>query len=214
MPDTSLADLLDSVYARLENNTAFYERATCVCAINEGIRVLNNFTGFTVGYVSVPSYTVANQAVYAMPATVLFPLSIWFEGKLLNKCELTTLSGLLPRWLKETTATEDAPVADWIPLGLTQFAIHPADAIGGRDLRVYGVLEPVKLVLDTDVIDIEDEFHEIIVEYASSTLPLMEAGKTFADAAESYLSFQKKMKSRMRWQKMKMPYFEIERTSK
>ena len=64
MPQYQLQDLDLRVLDRLEGNSLFYVQSERYNAINEALRVLNIFTGFTQGVVSVPGGTQAGRYIY------------------------------------------------------------------------------------------------------------------------------------------------------
>jgi len=101
-------------------------------------------------------------------------------------------------------------VAQWWPIGTQKFGIHPADVIGGLPLAIVGVVEPTLLVNPTDVIDLPDEYTQIIDDYAAHVLQLKEGGKIFADASLLYQKFLSVMKDYGRWRYLVQPRYWIE----
>ncbi len=208
----NLADYKASTWSRFENNTLFYPSGEVLEAVNEVVDISNLFAGHYQGEVQIPGYSIANQFIYELPDNVLFPLAVWFEGVELEKTTIRGLAGRSRRWLSETTASTGMPVNAWAPLGLRKIVIYPADAIGGNDIRVFGVLEPPELVNDGDPVRLPTGFEDIALEYAAHLLPFKEGGKPFADSTKVLPQFQRKLKEQMRWTRFSFPRFWIERT--
>lgn len=209
MPTYTLGVLKGLVYDRVENNTQLYTSEEVTLVINEAIRITNLFSGFCQGSVQVPGFTVANQLLYNTPSPILFPTQVSFEGRVLGKIGLTRISEDIRNWATDTTSSY-GPVARWVPIGINRFAIHPIDDIGGNDLLVTGVLEPIQLVNDGDVMQLDDEFVTLITEYGGHRLVLKEAGKIFADASVLIQTFWREMKRLKRWQGFKAPRYYVQ----
>lgn len=209
MPSFSLSDIQALVYDRVEGNSQLYTASEVTAVINEALRVCNLFTGFVQTSVQLPGFTVANQLLYTVPSPILFPTRIAFEGRDLDKLGLRRIGQDYRNWARDTTNTY-GPVARWIPIGITQFAIHPIDAIGGNNLTVTGVAEPTLLVNSTDVMQLDDDFAPLIVDYCGHRLVFKEAGKVFADSSVLIQTFWKAMKELKRWQSFKAPRYFVQ----
>lgn len=208
MPTVTLADLTSRIYSRLDNNTALYTQPEITSAINEVVRVSN----VVVGYIqtSVTYETRPNQVWYDVPASILIPLRMQFEQTFLEKFTLSNLGQSAPDWLTETTASTGIPVAHWTTAGMRLFAIHPADSVGGNELYITGVAEPVQLVNPTDRISIPDEFSEMLENMAVVTLVLKEGGKIFADGSIMYQKYMSRLKAFKRFENMRFPIYFVE----
>ena len=204
MPQFTLADLESRVLKRVDD-ALLYTSAEADQEINDGIRVANLFTGFMQTVVPVPGFSVADQHVYAVPAGILIPEDVDFEGRVLQKSSLRDLSLKHRDWSRETSLLR--PVQNWAPIGLNYFVIHPADRTGGGNIQVRGIAEPPELTTGTDVITCDDETADLVVELAAHVLQVKEGGKPFADSTRIYQDFLKKMKVKTRWTKLKMPKF-------
>lgn len=209
MPQYQLQDLDARVLDRLEGNSLFYVQTERTNAINEGLRVLNMYTGFTQGVVSVPGGTQAGRYIYDQPAGLLFPMAVAFNNRQLRRTTFRALAQRYRLWSQDTT-TSFGPVAEWWPIGVQKFGIHPADVISGLPLAIVGVIEPTLLVNPTDVINLPDEFTETVVELAAHVLQLKEGGKIFADASALYQKFLSEMKDYGRWRWMIQPRYFVE----
>ncbi len=209
MPTYTLSDLDSRVLDRLEGNSLFYVQSERTNAINEQLRVLNVFTGFTQGTVNVPGGTQIGRYTYDQPAGTLYPMAIAFNGRQLRRTTFRALTRDHRLWSQENTVNF-GPVAVWWPIGIQKFGIHPADMVGSLSLAITAVIEPTLLVNQTDTINVPDEFTEIIIEGAAHVLQLKEGGKVFADASILYQKFLSEMKDYGRWRYMVQPRYWVE----
>lgn len=214
MPTFSLATLRQMALDRVDNNTQFYTYALGANAyfdidavINEAIRIANLFTGFIQASVNLPGFTQATTLIYSTPAPIIIPVRVSYNGVFLDRTPVARLAQYNPAWATETTASY-GPVQEWVPLGITLFALHPIDSVGGANLNVIGVQEPTPLVNANDVINLPDEFVPLITEYCAHRLPLKEGGSIFAQGAQAFRSWSRKMKTLSRWEGVKMPLLE------
>lgn len=204
----TLADLEANVYSQLDNNSLFYTQAEVDRAINEAVRTLNLYTGYLQESASGGT-TTANRTFYDVPASILWPTAVYYNGRPLRKNSLGAIGMLRKEWMYDRGSVY-GPVANWIPIGIRKYAIHPACSIGSVALTVEGVAEPTTLVYATDVIEFPDEFSDTLTDLAVHVLPLKEGGKVFADAASAYEDFLKGVKGITMWQRLKQPRFRVE----
>ena len=204
----TLADLEQNVYSQLDDNSLFYTQAEVDRAINEAIRVLNLYTGYLQESASGGTTTV-NRVFYDVPSAILWPTAVYYGGRVLKKATVPAIGGFRKRWLADTGA-KYGPVAEWVPIGIRKYAIHPACSIGSVALTVEGVAEPTEMVNATDVLEFPDEYLDTMTDLAVHILPLKEGGKVFADSASSYQDFLKGVQGISMWQKLKQPRFRVE----
>ena len=207
MPSVTHAALKSRVWAQLDDNTTFYPAAEVTRAINDSFQQLNLFTGIVQGPVTIT--TEINRYFYPLPGNVITPLAVDLDGRQLKRTSLTNLASRRGRWLRETSGNH-GPTAVWAPVGSRTIAIHPADSLGGRTLRVVGVLEPTLLVAAGDLINIPDEMVDAVEDLAVLALQLKEGGSVFYQASSKYVEFQKQAKVWLRWQDIKMPRYKVE----
>lgn len=200
----TLADLRSAVYDRLENNQAFFRPARVTSIINEAIKVINLFTGFYQG--SVTLYSVANQLKYSTPDGMIFPLRAQFNGVNLDPIAINQIGKDYRDWATSTT-DKDGPVARWVPIGINYFCLNPIDSLGGQSIYITGVLEPPLLVDDTDTMVLDDEYVTLIAEYGGMVAPLSEGGAPSANAMALYPNFLRIMRSLTMYRQVTMPRY-------
>ena len=209
MPRTSLLDLENLVYGQLDGNTEFYPQAEVDASINEGLRVLNLFTGFQQGSASITGGTDASRVYYDIPDAILYPVAVHLGGRQLLPSTVPAIAARFRDWMTASTA-ENGPTAYWIPFGTRKFAIYPPCSQAGVSLVVYGVLEPSELQAATDTVTVPDEFSSCLADLASHALQLKEGGAVFAAASVLYQSFLRKMRLYGRWRRLRQPRYFVE----
>ena len=210
MPLLTLNTLDQMLLGCVENNDVLYLLRERTAAINEAIKIINLHTGFLHTSADMPGWSVAGRTFYDVPAGVLIPLRMEFEGRYLHPIGLQAISQSYPDWMKENTANTGCAVSRWARAGLKRIAIHPADSIGGQDMLFYGVAEPTPLVNPTDTIPLNDELADEIKDYAAHILPFKEGGAIFAAASLYYQEFIRKRKKTTRWRQMQWPAYYVE----
>ena len=132
MPSVTAAELLTRVYSRIDNNAALYPRDSVLEELNDSIRCVNLFTG--VIQISVPIFTVgldptiptSPQLMYPKPSGMVYITSVDYEGRSLSPTSLRALAGLYRSWATDISQP-GRPVKEWVPIGITNFLIHPRD---------------------------------------------------------------------------------------
>lgn len=208
MPSYSLAKLRELVYERVEFGL-LYSIEEVDAVISEALQVANLFSGFNETSFELPGFTVANQLIYQVPVGIVFPTRVAFEGRDLDKIGLRQIGQRIRTWATDTTDTY-GPVARWVPIGITQFCLHPIDAVGGNDVTITGVAETDKMVNPGQIMQLDDEYVTLITEYCGHRLVLKEAGKVFADASLLIQHFWHEMKRLKRWQGWKAPRYFVQ----
>ncbi len=208
MPSIELADLQQRVYGRLGSNTLLYPLPEVTRSINYSIACLNAHTGMLQGTLSGGT-TTANCLIYPVPAGILVPFAVRFGGVSLRRCSVDAANLRWQTWMSHTSAGYGS-VAQWIPLDVWSYALHPADSVGGIALKVTGILEPTPLVNPTDVVSIAEEFVEAVTDLASHSLQLKEGGSIFSESAVLYQQFLARVKEWTRWKTWKGPRFWVE----
>lgn len=199
----TLADFDSKLLARVEGNALFYDRDDRVTAINEALQFINNFVGFSQGRAEA-GVTYPGRTLYQVPQGILFASDVYLDSVQLFKSTAQSASNQDRSWI---SGGEDQSPVYWVPIGLTKFAIVSADPTGGKLIEVEGVTVPAELVSDTDVCGLQDEWVDVVIDYAYMTLVLDEGGKIFADASKLYSYIQTKMRALSGTQLIKWPRF-------
>ncbi len=208
MPGTTLAEIRSEIYSQIDWNTDFWPEAEVTRAINEAIRTLNLFLGFYQTTATI--LTQANRVFYDVPGTILIPLAVDLANRQLKRNSIPLVANQLREWMKHTSAAR-ARTSEWIPIGIRKIALHPAESVAGRNLRITGVAEPVPLVSVTDIVHIQDELIDPVKHLAILALQFKEGGKVFADGSLNYQEFLGHVKEWERWKSVKHPRYFVEK---
>jgi hypothetical protein len=206
MPQVTLEELIEQVYDRVENNRVFYPRDEVVDVINEGICVFNLFIGFLQNTVDLPGLTVAGRVIYDVPAPIIIPIRIQYEGRMLEPWAMSNIGYTIPDWMQKTSAMEGYPPQHWVPIGISKFGLHPADSEGGRVVSITGIIEPTPLVDDDDVIQFPIEVGNSFSDYCAHVLQLDEGGMTFKTSEAIYDSFLADVSAQSYLATLRQPY--------
>lgn len=186
--------------------------------INDALRALNMMCGWYQGTFSVPGggTTVADRVIYDVPSQILFPQRVVWAGKVLEKSSLATTSNEWPNWMKDTSSNNGAPTSRWVPIGITKFAIHPADSLGGATLQVTGISNPDILVNDSDAAYIPKEGVTAVVDYSAHAVQCKMQGLPFMQSLGMYRNFESLMKLNKYWTSYRQPnlYYDEQSPSK
>ena len=195
MAVVTLANLRSLVYSRLEGNELMYSNTEVNNALNEAYRVVNLICAWKTVTVSVrQEATIANRAIYDVPESIVIPQKVSFEGKALEKSPVTQTANYFPKFLTDTTYSTGKPVSRWIPIGITKFAIHPADSIGGGLLQVTGITNPDEMVNDSDTVYIPKEGLTTVIDYSAHVVQCKLQGTPFRQSLSLYSNFQQLLK--------------------
>lgn len=204
-----LSELKAAAYSKLDNNFYFYPSSEITWAINEAIKIGNLFCGWITTTKSVYSdgVTIADRAIYRVPASIAIPQKVVFEGRELDKVGLFQLFRNWPTWMQDTTATTGYPVSRWCPYSLNRFAINPADAVGGGLLEVTGIANITDLASDSDSINLPKASAPIIADYAAHIVQCKLGSVPLTQSIPLYRSYEKLLKQYRIWSRYKQPNF-------
>ena len=210
MPSVPLSQLEARVYSSLDGNQLEFPERFVRAALNEGLARLNLILGYN--QVTLPiagttgNFTVAGQREYNVPAGILIPIRVDFEGTEIQRLSLERLARAYRTWAVDTS-TYMGPPARWASIGLKQFVIHPIDADGGSSLEVTGIANITPLVNQDDVVTLEDQFTEILIMYAKTRVMAKEPGKPFADQARQLQEMWKTVRKASIWKVNEWPLY-------
>lgn len=136
------------------DSAVFWAASDATNALNETFRVWNLLTGqWRTRDTSLT--TVADQVYYTLPSTLYHATRVEFGGAQISRGSIAEFDAARPNWESETTASgSDVPttVQAWGAVGVTQFALWPADHIGGTTLTVDGLEPAPRLSAGSDTI--------------------------------------------------------------
>jgi hypothetical protein len=215
MPSATVGQLDTRVLGRIDNNSTLYGQSERYVYYNEAQRFLNIITGFLQTTVPVPGGAVANRRWYDTPAPIIIPLKVQFSGTYLHKSSLTRIGQTNPTWTQDTSANLGYPPASWVPVGLTKFGLHPANSIGGGEILVTGIQDPVLFTTSNpnQVLPFPNEYLEAMEDLSAFSIQLKEGFPLFQAANMLYQKFMARMGTESRWRNLSMPVFPIERQS-
>ena len=214
MPQTTLSQLESRVYAGLDGNALEFPEPFVRMAINQGLYRLNLLLGLFQDTLAITGkFTVAGQREYNIPAGILFPLRVDYEGSELQRVSLERLARAYRNWAVDTT-DDLGPVIRWASLGMSRFVIHPIDALGGSLLEVTGVVQATPLAIPGDVVTLENQFTEILVLYARTRVLAKEGGKPFRDLALQFQEMWKQVRVRSLWRNQEFPLYWLARQTR
>ena len=136
-------------------------------AINEALRYFNLFTGYWRG--TGTTNTTINTPFVAVPGTLTYRTRVYVSGRPLTRKSIVELYRSRLTWRTDLTSSGGVvptTIREWAPVGLSQIAIWPTDAVGGTTLSFDGVrLTPV-LAADGSFLDLGDEEVGILLDEA------------------------------------------------
>lgn len=138
------------------DRTPFWTVPEANIAINEALQWYGLYTG--VWQQTVNLTTVADQVMYAAPTPLLAPVRVTFNGRSIALTSVADLDNGRPSWQTEATGDVGVPttVQFWAPVGLTHFAIWPADGTGQNSLTFDGVRVCPTLDSDGALVNLDD----------------------------------------------------------
>lgn len=202
MPTVTLAELEEKVWATLDNNRLEFPEPTVRAAINECLFRVNIACGFSQALVPISGGTVLNQHVYSRPAGILIPIRVDFNKVELQRISLRRLARKYPNF-----STDTGEPTRWAAIGLRKFVLHPGDSVGGATLEMSGVAPLTPLVLPSQTVTLEDQFVDMLLNYARPRLLLKEGGKALADAVQSYKAMMGQMQTLTLWRSLVLPRY-------
>lgn len=164
MPFTALTR--SQLRARLQEkweDVPFWSDTEANDVLNEALYWLNLYTG--VWKRRVVQTTVADRVYYTLDSTLIYNARVEFNGVSLAQSSFRDLDDGRPGWEAETTDTAGAPDTPqlWLPVGMTTFAIWPADHDGQNSLLIDGVHATPVMDADDDTVDLDEASMEALI---------------------------------------------------
>jgi hypothetical protein len=189
----TLADLKVGMAQRWDG-TPFWTEEEARLAINEALRFWNLLVGRW--HTRVIQSIVGGQLAYPLPAGLTFAARVKIAG--VGGLIVTSTPELdfgRPQWRSETTTTGgDVPTTPihWAPQGLQTIVLWPTPAgaiVNG--LIVDGVANTPILTADGQFVDLGEELHDPILDFALHVAAFKEGGPRWAATHEFYTTFLK-----------------------
>ena len=223
----TLANLRALVTARLQNSF-FWTPLEVQNAINYALRDLQLATAYWQGRWIVT--TVAGRVIYNIGSLaqlqvngvtqLLMPLRMEFNGVPLDPTSTDDLDNGYPTpigWQCTTTSTPGQSPAPqmWAPMGVSYFALYPADAAGNGSLQIDGVMRTPTLALETDFVNLETSLVPALVGEAITTLSFKRGGVALQKAMAGHRTFMQaclQLNSHLRAASMFRQYMGLDRS--
>jgi hypothetical protein len=206
----SLADLVVGMTERWDG-VVFWTAEEARLAINEALRDWNLLVGRWRTPLTLS--TVAAQVEYALSSMLLYGMRVAVSGVPLVLTSIYELDYARPSWRGETTTSGGViPTVPtlWAPQSLQRIVIWPATAIlGVNNLVIDGVATTPVLTEAADFVDLGEELHDTILDYALHVAAFKQGGplwrvtlpyqKSFLQAAAEENSLLKTNQKFRRW---------------
>lgn len=167
-------------------------------AINEGLRIWNVITGAWRASPSISLQTVPNDPYLPVGETVEKVTQVKIGTRTLNQASIFGLDDFFPGWEGMTTQTPGVSPSPryWAPVGLTEIALFPADAIVNgvpfsSTLTVDGIVAAPILVNAGDLINLGSEEINTLLGYALHVLSFSKGITALQATRPLYLAFFK-----------------------
>lgn len=187
----TLADLKVGMTQRWDG-TPFWTPEEARRAINEALRDWN----FLVGrwHTRVALNLVANQVTYVLTTALVFGARVKVVGVgPLHVTSTFELDHARSQWRLETTASGgDVPTVPvhWAPQGLLAISLWPASATSATNgLLIDGVATTPVLVDEGQFVDLGEELHDPLLDYALHVAAFKEGGPRWAATREFFTTF-------------------------
>lgn len=185
----TLVTLRGLLKARWEGQP-FWSDEDALDVLNEALQVWNLLTGFWKTRVLLA--TLSGATDYTLPATMVYGMRVEWNGRPLSPSSREDLNLGRYRWRSETTISGgDVPTRPllWVPVGLTQVRIWPADDASGNSLTFDGVAATPVLVGDDDYVDLGDETLTLLLDYALHAASFKKGGTFFSATGALFQRF-------------------------
>jgi hypothetical protein len=186
----SLAQLKVDMTHRWDH-TVFWTDEEARLAINEGLRDWNLLVGRWSRRLTLN--TGAGTVEYALGATLIYGTRVTVSGNPLISTSLLELDLGRPTWRSETTAsggTVPTSATLWAPVSIQRIAIWPATSgVVVNGLVVDGVANTPVLVEDGDTVDLGEELHDPLLDYALHVAAFKEGGARWQATLPYFTAF-------------------------
>lgn len=188
--EQTLADLRGRLLTYTDQ-AAYWTDEQARLALNETLCLWNLLTG--IWHQDETVVTTRLNWDYVTSASILATTRVVVAGHPLAKASYPQLQNGRPRWRNEHTASGGAvPTRPtmWAPIGLQQFVIWPADAVGGQALLIDGVAATPILEDDADTVDLAEDELDVLLTFAHHVLSFSSPGN-FAQTQDALAALLK-----------------------
>ena len=186
----TLADLQTQLAARVDSHP-WWTADQARLALNEGLRIWNAATGTWVTKALVD--VAPNDPYLPLPSQRTPALRLLWNGRPLEKASLADLDYGVPNWRSATTddALHPSRPSYWAPVGLALVALYPAAGPGlfPSRVEVSGLQQTPLLLSAGDFVDLGQEQHDVLLDYALHVLTFSMGGQRFTATADKWLAF-------------------------
>lgn len=186
----TLAELKVALAQRTDESV-FWTPEEARLAINEALRDWNLMVGRWHRRLTLS--TGAGTVEYSLGLTLIYGARVSVSQVPLTCTSLLELDLGRPTWRSETTASGGAvPTVPtlWAPVSLQRIAIWPATSgVGVNNLVVDGVANTPVLVEDADTVDLGEELHDPLLDYALHVVAFKEGGTRWQATREYFTTF-------------------------
>jgi hypothetical protein len=171
------------------DSAIFWTEEEARLAINEALRFWNLLVGRW--HAKLTRSTGAGTVEYALGATLIYGARVTVSGVPLTVTSTLELDLGRPTWRGETTASGgDVPITPilWAPISLQQIAIWPATAgVIVNGLVIDGVAATPVLIEDADTVDMGEELHDPLLDFALHVAAFKEGGPRWQATLPQFL---------------------------
>lgn len=187
----TLADLRIGMEERWDS-AIFWTPEEARLAINEALRLWNLLVGRWTARLTLS--TGAGTVEYALTSSLIYGTRVSISGGLpLTDISIPELDLGRPTWRSETTTSGGAvPTVPtlWAPISLQRIAIWPATAgILVNGLLIDGVAATPVLVEDADTVDLGQELHDGLLDFALHVAAFKEGGPRWQATLPYFTAF-------------------------
>lgn len=188
----TLAELRIGMEQRWDGSV-FWTPEEARLGINEALRDWNLLVGRWRQTLTISS--VAGQVEYPIATSLIYGTRVKrATGAPVFSTSIVELDLGRPSWRGETVASGGVVptvVTFWAPVSLQQIAIWPATVGGVNDLIVEGIAATPVLVEEADFVDLGEELHDPLLDYALHVVSFKEGGPRWRLTLPYYQTFLK-----------------------
>lgn len=200
---TTIATLASNVQSRLEEISGgagqwWSRKFEIFSALMEAQNDLLLLVGRPTQIVNIPFTLTPNTVWQAIPKGYLAITDIQGAASPLYKINLYDLDYMQTSWGSDWTQDVDAVARRWAPIGFNLFVVHPAVNVA-QTVNVSAIQYPTSVVWPydgTETIQFEDNYFQLLEEYAAFYCRIKEMGGEFEQGMklfDQYMQGAKRM---------------------